>query len=113
MFPYLVSVSDCPGAVTTRTHLNVKNSLGTPLPYDLKMPVVQATPVLPVGENFPAQDQQMPGIGLWMNFVIFTSFFEVGGETPHELMNGPRANGSAFSHGPVLRFCHFMRCGRV
>jgi len=58
----MVSVSDCPGVVTIRAHLR-ENSLGTQLPYDLKMPVVQATPVLTFWEKVPAQDQHVPTIG--------------------------------------------------
>ena len=59
----LVSVSDCPGAVAIRAHLR-ENSLGTQLPYDLKMPDIQATPVLAFWQRIPAQDQQSPRNGL-------------------------------------------------
>jgi len=45
VFSKLVSVSDCPGVVTIRAHRS-ENSLGTQLPYDLKMPGIQVTPAL-------------------------------------------------------------------
>ena len=54
-------------------------------------------------EKVPAQDQQMPKNGLWLNVVIHTSF-KVDGIDPHGLKMDQQLQAAALSHGPVIRF---------
>ena len=74
------------------------------------MPVLKATPVIPVRELArcrPTNAQYRATI----NDGDITSF-EVGGINPHELKMDQQLKLQRLSHGPVIRFCHFVRSGR-
>jgi len=105
-----VSVSDCPGVVTIRAHLS-ENSPGTPLPYDLKMPGFRQHRFSPFGRRSRRRPTNAPYRAAFNNGDITS--FEVGGINPHGLKMDQEPIAPAFSHGPALRFCHFVRSGRV